>query len=80
LWPSEVVDCLRHPDDKVSIGLILCRTRNRIVAEYGLRDLAKPVGVVHLVEQLAAGLSDTLPLPRDIEAELGGSKTAGRST
>jgi predicted nuclease of restriction endonuclease-like (RecB) superfamily len=41
---SAVDDLLRHPDDQTSIGLILCKTRNQIVAEYALRDLAKPVG------------------------------------
>ena len=34
---SAVDDLLRHPDDKPSIGLILCKTRNKIVAEYALR-------------------------------------------
>jgi hypothetical protein len=42
-------DLLRHPDDQPSIGLILCKTRNQIVAEYALRDLAKPVGVARYV-------------------------------
>ena len=72
---SAVDDLLRHPDDKPSIGLILCKTRNHIVAEYALRDLAKPVGVARyitrLVENLPAGLKGALPTPHEIEAELG---------
>lgn len=71
---SAVDDLLRHPDDKPSIGLILCKSRNKIVAEYALRDLAKPVGVARyvtrLVAALPANLKDALPAPRDIEAEL----------
>ena len=42
---SAVDDQLRHEDDKPSIGLILCKTRSEIVAEYALRNLAAPVGV-----------------------------------
>jgi len=72
---SAVDDLLRHPDDKPSIGLILCKTRNHIVAEYALRDLAKPVGVARyitrLVENLPASLKGALPTPHEIEAELG---------
>jgi predicted nuclease of restriction endonuclease-like (RecB) superfamily len=75
---SAVDDLLRHPEDKPSIGLILCKTRNKIVAEYALRDVAKPVGiaryVTRLVEKLPARLKDALPAPRDIEAELGKAK------
>jgi predicted nuclease of restriction endonuclease-like (RecB) superfamily len=72
---SAVDDRLRHPDDKPSIGLILCKTRNKIIAEYALRDLAKPVGVARyvtrLVEKLPANLKGALPSPQDIEVELG---------
>jgi len=75
---SAVDDLLRHADDKPSIGLILCQRRNKIVAEYALRDLAKPVGVARyvtrLVEKLPPNLKDALPAPRDIEAELGNRK------
>ncbi len=41
---SDVDDMLWHPDDQPSIGIILCRTKNEVVAEYALRDPAKPVG------------------------------------
>jgi predicted nuclease of restriction endonuclease-like (RecB) superfamily len=75
---SAVDDLLRHPDDQPSIGLILCKTRNKIVAEYALRDLAKPVGVARyvtrLVEKLPTNLKGALPAPRDIEAEFGQAK------
>lgn len=59
---SAIDDRLRHPDDKPSIGLILCKTRNEIVAEYTLRDMAKPVGiaryVTRLIEELPARFRD----------------------
>src|SRR5512135_347332 len=37
---SAVDDLMHHPDDRPSIGIILCKSKNNIVAEYALRDLA----------------------------------------
>src|ERR1700693_4759231 len=42
---SAVDDLLRHVDDTPSIGLILCKEKNRIVVEYALRDTGEPMGV-----------------------------------
>jgi hypothetical protein len=42
---SAVNDLLRHPDDQPSIGINLCKTRDRFVAEYALRDINKPIGI-----------------------------------
>jgi predicted nuclease of restriction endonuclease-like (RecB) superfamily len=74
---SAVDDLLRHPDDQPSIGLILCKSRKRIIAEYALRDLAKPVGVAkyvtRLVESLPRELARELPSVEQIGRELGDS-------
>jgi predicted nuclease of restriction endonuclease-like (RecB) superfamily len=71
---SAVDDLLRHPDDQPSIGIILCKSKNHVVAEYALRDLAKPVGVssyiTKLVESLPPNLRGSLPSPEEFEAEL----------
>jgi predicted nuclease of restriction endonuclease-like (RecB) superfamily len=71
---SATDDLLRHPDDKPSIGIILCKAKNQVVAEYALRDLAKPVGVstyiTKLVESLPPAWRGSLPSPRELEAEL----------
>jgi predicted nuclease of restriction endonuclease-like (RecB) superfamily len=71
---SAVDDQLRHADDKLSIGLILCKTRSKVIAEYALRNLTTPVGVTRyttkLLDSLPAELKDSLPSPEDIEAEL----------
>ena len=69
---SAVDDLLRHPDDKPSIGLILCKAKNRFVAEYAVRDIAKPLGVAEFryLEQLPEQLKGTLPTIEEIEAEL----------
>jgi predicted nuclease of restriction endonuclease-like (RecB) superfamily len=69
---SAVDDLIRHPEDKPSIGLILCRTQNRIVAEYALRNTATPIGVSEFrhIEKLPEQLKGTLPTIEEIEAEL----------
>jgi len=71
---SAVDDLLRHTDDKPSIGIILCKAGNQAVAEYALRDIAKPVGVssyvTRLVETLPKDLQSSLPTVSELEAEL----------
>jgi hypothetical protein len=71
---SAVDEMLRHPDDKPSIGIILCKSGNKTIAEYALRDIAKPVGVsnyvTRLVETLPADLKSNLPTVAELEAEL----------
>ena len=67
---------LRHPDDKPSTGLILCKQKNGLVAEYALRDIGKPRGIsefTHL-EKLPEQFKGTLPTIEEIEAELGKSE------
>lgn len=71
---SAVDDLLRHPEDKPSIGIILCKSKNRIITEYALRDIRKPVGVstyiTKMVESLPKKFKGILPSPKEIEAEL----------
>ena len=69
-----VVDAqLKHPGDNPSIGLLLCKNQNRIVAEYALRDVNKPIGVAEyqLVNALPENLQTDLPSIESIERELG---------
>ena len=69
---SAVDELLRHPEDRPSIGLILCKTKNRLVAEYALRDMSKPMGVAtyRVGEALPAELQEGLPSVEELEAEL----------
>ena len=69
---SAVDDLLKHTDDCASIGLILCKTKNKIVVEYALRDTAKPIGIseFQLTESLPENLRGKLPTIEEIEAEL----------
>jgi len=70
---SAVDDLLRHPDDRPSIGLILCKRQNRLVAEYAFRDMNKPMGVAtyRLTEALPADLQEHLPSIEELQKELG---------
>lgn len=71
---SAVDDRLRHPEDKPSIGLILCKTRDRLIVEYALRDVRKPIGVsewqTKLVKSLPKALARSLPTVKEIEKEM----------
>lgn len=69
---SVVDDVLRHPNDQPTIGLILCQTKDRVLAEYALRGIAKPIGVsdYELTRALPKELASSLPTIEAIEAEL----------
>lgn len=69
---SAVDDLLRHESDNPSIGLILCKDKNRLVAEYALKDISKPLGVseYRLVEAIPENLKGSLPTIEELEAEL----------
>jgi predicted nuclease of restriction endonuclease-like (RecB) superfamily len=63
---------IKADDDKPTIGLLLCRTQNRLVAEYALSGIDKPIGVAEyqLVRALPKPLDTSLPSIEEIEAEL----------
>jgi len=63
---------VKAPDDAPTIGLLLCKGKNRVVAEYALRDSNKPMGVAEyqLVEALPHDLEASLPSIEQIEREL----------
>lgn len=72
---SAIDSQMSHTTDAPAIGLILCKTRDRITAEYALRDIAKPIGVARWQTKLLHSLPETmkgsLPTIEEIEAELG---------
>ncbi|MET3718667.1 MULTISPECIES: PDDEXK nuclease domain-containing protein [unclassified Arthrobacter] len=65
---------MAHPDDKPTIGLLLCKTKNNVVAEYSLPGFSKPIGVAkwesEVVKSLPAEFASTLPSTSELEAEL----------
>lgn len=71
---SAVDDQLRHEHDNPSIGIILCKTKDNVYAEYVLRNFNRPIGIaefeVKLVENLPKEFKTKLPTIEAIEAEL----------
>ena len=69
---SAVDDLLRHPSDAPTLGLILCKTRERVTVEYALRNTATPIGVAEfrVTDALPNDLLDSLPTVQQLEAEL----------
>lgn len=63
---------VKHPDDGATIGLLLCKSKNKVVAEYAMRDKSQPLGVAEyqLVESLPPELQTSLPSIEQIEREL----------
>jgi hypothetical protein len=63
----------KAPDDKPSIGLLLCKTKSRLIAEYALSGMDKPIGVAEyqLVRALPESLATKLPTVEELESELG---------
>ena len=74
MYMGAVDDLLRHADDKPTIGLLLCKGKDRIIAEYALSGFTRPIGVAdwkkQLTETLPADLKGSLPTVEEIEAEL----------
>jgi hypothetical protein len=52
--------------------MILCKSRNRVIVEYALRDTAKPIGISKftVTKSLPEDLKANLPTIEDLEAEL----------
>jgi predicted nuclease of restriction endonuclease-like (RecB) superfamily len=65
---------IKAEQDNPTIGLLLCKSKNTVVAEYALRDKTQPIGVAEyqLIESLPEELQTSLPSIEQIERELGG--------
>ncbi|MDR0970002.1 MAG: DUF1016 domain-containing protein, partial [Lentimicrobiaceae bacterium] len=69
---SAIDDTLCREGDNRTIGLLLCKTKDRIKAEYALRDIQKPIGVsdYELGQALPKDYRGSLPTIEEIEKEL----------
>jgi hypothetical protein len=65
-------DKVKLPDENPSIGLILCKEKDNLIAEYALRNITKPMSVAkyYLTRELPAELLEQLPAPEVIETKL----------
>ncbi len=66
---SAVDELVKMPQDGPSIGLIICKSRNRTIAEYSLRDVSKPMGVAEyrIGTALPEPLRESLPSLQELE-------------
>jgi len=69
---SAIDSLLKDENDKPTIGIILCKDKSNIEAEFALRDINKPMGVseFELIQQLPPHLKSSLPTIEEIENEL----------
>lgn len=73
---SAVDTQLKHSEDNPSIGLILCKHKDKIEAEYTLRDLNKPIGISEyiLTQSLPENFKSQLPTVEQLENQLSGDE------
>jgi len=69
---SAVDTLLKREDDKPTIGILLCREKTNVEAEFALRDIQKPIGVseIALTDALPENLRSSLPSVEELETEL----------
>lgn len=68
---SAVDDFVKSPEDKPTIGLLLCRTKSNKKAEFSLRGITQPMGIAQYeTEKLFADVASALPQIDEIEEEL----------
>ena len=73
LYMAVVDDVLAKDGDKPTIGLLLCRNKNEVVAEYALRNFKAPIGVAEwttAITSLPEEFESALPSVAELEAEL----------
>ncbi len=69
-------DLVRLPDENPSIGIILCKTKDRVIVEYALKYSSKPIGIsqYQIVKRLPKELKGQLPTPKQIKKLLKDAK------
>lgn len=69
---SVLDDKVKLPNEKYSIGIIICREKNSTVVEYTLKDVSKPIGIstYTISTELPEGIRNYLPSPEEIAQRL----------
>lgn len=69
---SAVDDMIKTKDDNPSIGILLCNEKNKVKAEYALKDINKPIGIseYELIKAIPEDLKSNLPTVEEIEQEI----------
>jgi len=71
---AAVDDLLAGKDDKPTIGLLICKSKDQTIVEYALKDMQQPMGIsdYELTRHLPEQFKGSLPSIEEIEAEIGG--------
>lgn len=69
---SAVDSLVKRPDDNPSIGILLCKSKDKIEAEFALRDINKPIGIAdyNLTQAIPDNLKSKLPTVEELENSL----------
>jgi predicted nuclease of restriction endonuclease-like (RecB) superfamily len=72
LYLSAIDDLIKSESENATIGLLLCKSKSKIIAEYALRGTTQPIGVAQheIVKAIPKDLKSSLPSISDIENEL----------
>ena len=73
---------LKSELDQPTIGILICKTKDKVIAEYALSDIKKPIGVseYQLTRSLPKQFKSNLPTIKEIEAELSQCRMQKRKT
>ncbi|OGF44538.1 MAG: hypothetical protein A2452_12875 [Candidatus Firestonebacteria bacterium RIFOXYC2_FULL_39_67] len=78
MYLNVVDDVLKHKEDRPTIGLLLVKQKNKMIAEYSLQGYSKPMGIAEwetkIKESLPKELKSSLPSIEELEAELSRKK------
>mgnify|MGYP002548656470 FL=1 len=71
---SAIDDKLKTENDNPSIGILLCKEKNKVKAEYALKDINKPIGIseYELIKSIPEDLKSNLPTIEELEREIEG--------
>lgn len=69
---SAVDSLVKRPEDNPTIGILLCKTKDKIEAEFALRDINKPIGIADykLTQLIPESLKTKLPTVEELENDL----------
>lgn len=69
---SAVDDLVKSEEDNATIGILLCKEKNKMKAEYALKNISKPIGVseYNLIQAIPDDLKSNLPTVEEIEEEI----------
>ncbi len=71
-YRSALDDLIKYTSDNPTAGILICKEHNKVIAEYALRDIKKPIGIAayELTQSIPENFKGSLPTIAEIENEL----------